>query len=456
MDRPAAGWSVTLRLVLVRHGLSSFNLERRIQGRDDLSQLSEQGQEQARRCGEALRGIDLSVVYCSPLRRAADTARQLIQSHGGATQLIERDDLLEIDLSPWSGLRRDQLQHHDPEGERRWREEPHRLELQGADGQSYNPVLDLMEQADGFVDTLLRRHATAVDADGLETVLVVAHNGILRCLLLRLLGLPASGFARLRLDNASISVLNLQRTAGADPSVQIESLNSTFHLDQPLPPRGQGPRMVLVRHGETDWNREGRFQGQIDIPLNANGLAQAEAASQFLAKVPLSRAYTSPMARPRQTAERILAKHTGVPLTCHSGLVEIGHGLWEGQLEREIAATWPELLAEWKRAPHTVQMPEGENLQQVWDRSLEAWQRIAHSLQSDETALVVAHDAVNKTILCALLGLGPEAIWAVKQGNGGVTVVDYPRGGAASPVVSGLNFTGHLGGVLDRTAAGAL
>ena len=149
-------------------------------------------------------------------------------------------------------------------------------------------------------------------------------------------------------------------------------------------------------------------------------------------------------------------KHAGVPLTCHSGLVEIGHGLWEGQLEREIAATWPDLLTQWKCAPHTVQMPEGENLQQVWDRSLEAWHRIARSLQPDETALVVAHDAVNKTILCSLLGLGPEAIWSVKQGNGGVTVVDYPHGGAASPVVSGLNFTGHLGGVLDRTAAGAL
>jgi phosphoserine phosphatase len=103
-----------------------------------------------------------------------------------------------------------------------------------------------------------------------------------------------------------------------------------------------------------------------------------------------------------------------------------------------------------------VQMPEGENLQQVWDRSLAAWNSIARSLDPQETALVVAHDAVNKTILCALLGLGPEAIWSVKQGNGGVTVIDYPAGSEATPVVSGLNFTGHLGGVLDRTAAGAL
>ena len=67
-----------------------------------------------------------------------------------------------------------------------------------------------------------------------------------------------------------------------------------------------------------------------------------------------------------------------------------------------------------------------------------------------------SHDAVNKTILCALLGLTPADIWMVKQGNGGVSVVDYPQGPEGPAVVSCLNLTGHLGGVLDHTAAGAL
>jgi len=105
-------------------------------------------------------------------------------------------------------------------------------------------------------------------------------------------------------------------------------------------------------------------------------------------------------------------------------------------------------------------MPGGETIQDVWDRSLEGWNRIAASLDPEETALVVAHDAVNKTILCALLcallGLSPADIWAVKQGNGGVTVIDYPHGPDEPPVVVCLNQTAHLGGVLDRTAAGAL
>jgi broad specificity phosphatase PhoE len=213
---------------------------------------------------------------------------------------------------------------------------------------------------------------------------------------------------------------------------------------------------VLVRHGETDWNREGRFQGQIDIPLNPTGISQAHAARRFLTEVKIDRAYTSSMSRPRQTAEVILADHPGVPLTSTDGLREIGHGLWEGRLEEEIAAGWPQLLADWKRAPETVQMPEGETVQDVWDRSLRTWLAIARSLASDETALVVAHDAVNKTILCALMGLKPADIWSVKQGNGGVTVIDYPDTVEGAPVLACLNLTNHLGGVLDRTAAGAL
>ncbi len=436
--------------MLVRHGLSSFNQEHRIQGRDDLSALTEAGEVQARRTGKALAELPFAAVYSSPLRRASATTAALLARHGAAPAPVLDDDLLEIDLAPWSGLLRSEVRAVDPEQERRWREAPQTLELRRVDGSTYFPVPELMEQAGRFADRLLARHGDD------DTVLVVAHNAILRCLVLHLLGLPASGFLRLRLDNASISVLNLVRGTGGRPSVQLESLNGTAHLGTALPPAGPGCRLLLVRHGETDWNREGRFQGQIDIPLNAHGLAQAEAARAFLAPVPLQRAYSSDMSRPLRTAEVVLGSHPGVPLTTCRGLREIGHGLWEGRLESEIAAGWPDLLAAWKRTPETVQMPEGETIGGVSERSLQAWNRIVAGLDPQETVLVVAHDAVNKTILCALLGLTPADIWAIKQGNGGVTVIDYPRGATAPPVVSALNLTAHLGGVIDRTAAGAL
>ena len=450
---------MSLRILLVRHGLSSFNLEHRIQGRDDLSSLTDEGVKQALATGEALRDLPLTAAYSSPLRRAHDTATALLAAHGGGLEPQLDDDLLEVDLAPWSGLLSSEVRERFPEAHRTWSLHPEQLQLQRADGSSYAPIPELMAQAKRFADHLLERHDPAAATP--QTVLVVGHNAILRCLLLSLLGLPASGFRRLRLDNASLSVLNLSAAEGGAVTVQIESLNGTTHLHpevcgSTLPAKGAGPRMLLVRHGETDWNRQGRFQGQIDIPLNSHGHAQAAAAGEFLQKVSFDRAYTSSMSRPRQTAEGILKHHPGVPLTSVSDLVEIGHGQWEGCLEQEIAASWGELLADWKRAPETVQMPDGETIHDVWDRSLRGWNTIASSLHSDETALVVAHDAVNKTILCALLGLNAADIWAVKQGNGGVTVIDYPHGADQPPVVVCLNQTAHLGGVLDRTAAGAL
>jgi len=450
---------VSLRILLVRHGLSSFNLEHRIQGRDYLSSLTEEGVKQALATGEALRDLSLTAAYSSPLRRAHDTATALLAAHGGGLEPQLDDDLLEVDLAPWSGLLSSDVRERFPEAHHTWTHHPELLQLQRADGSTYAPIPELMAQAQRFVARLLEHHDPAASAP--QTVLVVGHNAILRCLLLSLLSLPASGFRRLRLDNASLSVLNLTAEEGGGVSVQIESLNGTTHLHSEvcastLPAKGPGPRLLLVRHGETDWNRQGRFQGQIDIPLNSNGHAQAAAAGRFLSRVGFDRAYTSSMSRPRQTAEGILNHHPGVPLTSVSDLVEIGHGEWEGCLEQEIAASWGPLLAAWKQAPETVQMPEGETIHDVWDRSLRGWNSIAASLHADETALVVAHDAVNKTILCALLGLSPADIWAVKQGNGGVTVIDYPHGPDQPPVVVCLNQTAHLGGVLDRTAAGAL
>ena len=119
-------------------------------------------------------------------------------------------------------------------------------------------------------------------------------------------------------------------------------------------------------------------------------------------------------------------------MTSCPGLVEIGHGAWEGCLEEEIRAGWPDLLAAWQSLPHTVEMP-GEEAKRFSRSGIARCRPLPGSWRAWrwETALVVAHDAVNKTILCHLLGLGPADIWAVKQGNGGVSVIDYSwrRGG---------------------------
>ena len=101
-------------------------------------------------------------------------------------------------------------------------------------------------------------------------------------------------------------------------------------------------------------------------------------------------------------------------------------------------------------------MPEGENLQQVWERAIATWNEIVatYAEATPKTGIVVAHDAINKVILCYLLGLQPADFWKIKQGNGAVSVIDYPQG--KPPVLQAINITSHLGGILDQTAAGAL
>ena len=443
---------MTLRLLLVRHGLSSFNRERRIQGRNDLSTLTTDGQQQAIKTGQVLSKLPINAVYSSPLKRAAATTSKLLEECSHEQKPIFDEGLLEIELGPWSGMTADEVKEKFPAIYKTWQTKPEELILKRSDGSEFKPIQELIDQAADFLQRLLKVHSPKEN----KTILIVAHNAILRCIVLHLLGYPKQGFRRIQLDNASLSILNLKPSQLQPYEVQLECLNSTTHLNPSLPKKKEGPRIILVRHGETDWNLQGRFQGQIDIPLNKNGKEQAKAAGSFLSILNIDKAFSSAMTRPRQTAEAILEYQPNQYIELKKGLIEIGHGLWEGKLESEIKKEWSDLLKVWQSHPEKVQMPEGESIQEVWVRSVKCWQEIASNLTRDETALVVAHDAVNKTILCHLLGLTPSDIWMIKQGNGCVTIIDIVDEPSKPDVITCLNLTSHLGGVIDCTAAGAL
>ena len=173
-------------------------------------------------------------------------------------------------------------------------------------------------------------------------------------------------------------------------------------------------RILLARHGETPWNAEGRYQGQEDIALSPVGLAQARALGERLRELPITRAVASPLSRARQTAELALGQRD-LPLTLDPGLMEIAHGTWEGLLASEIRERDPELLRAWREAPHEVLMPEGESLQHVLDRAWPALERACSGLGADDTLLVVAHDAVNRVLLCRILGIPLARLWGFRQ-----------------------------------------
>lgn len=174
-------------------------------------------------------------------------------------------------------------------------------------------------------------------------------------------------------------------------------------------------RILLARHGETPWNAEGRYQGQEDIPLSPVGEAQARGLGERLRDVWIDRAVASPLSRALRTAQLALGEQRALLLTTDDGFMEIAHGEWEGLLAHEIHERDPERLRAWRETPHEVLMPQGESLQHVLDRAWPALQRACDGMDADQTLLVVAHDAVNRVLLCRILGLPLHRLWSFRQ-----------------------------------------
>ena len=187
-------------------------------------------------------------------------------------------------------------------------------------------------------------------------------------------------------------------------------------------------RILLARHGETPWNAEGRYQGQIDIPLSPVGEGQANALGQRLKDVRIDRAVASPLARATRTAQLALGVARASRLGLDAGFLEIAHGEWEGLLASEIATRDPDRLRAWREAPDTVLMPgeRGESLQMVLERAWLALARACEGLGDDDTLLVVAHDAVNRVLLARVLGLPLARLWSFRQAPTTLNLLEGP------------------------------
>lgn len=204
-------------------------------------------------------------------------------------------------------------------------------------------------------------------------------------------------------------------------------------------------RLLLARHGETKWNLEGRYQGQVDTELSDLGQTQGEKLGESLRVMPIDAVLASPLRRARETAE-YCAKWHGLPVVADADLTEIAHGAWEGKLVAEVAHADGDRLTAWRTKPQTVTMPQGESLHDVARRVERALAR--YRTQYDgKTLLAVAHDAVNKVALCRILGLDLSHFWQIQQDNGCVNVLTYDGGWR----VLAVNVNTHLGCLYSQT-----
>jgi broad specificity phosphatase PhoE len=144
----------------------------------------------------------------------------------------------------------------------------------------------------------------------------------------------------------------------------------------PVPAPASGARLYLIRHGQTDWNIEGRYQGQCDPPLNDAGCAQALALARRLRRARLDLLFSSPLRRALHTAEAIAA-HLDIPVVVDARLMEIHLGEWQDRLTPDIAAAWPVEFQRWLSAPWAMTPPGGESPRQVQQRVTSALAEIA-------------------------------------------------------------------------------
>ena len=162
--------------------------------------------------------------------------------------------------------------------------------------------------------------------------------------------------------------------------------------------------LILVRHGETEWNRTGRCQGIADIELNENGRRQVRELALSLREESIAAIYSSDLKRALSTAEEI-AWHHGLEVNIDTDLREMNQGDLEGLLFTEIRERYADVLRNWRESPETLKLPKGESLVEVEERAWNAFQKFQR-LHHGHTVVAVSHNLTITALLCKITGAG--------------------------------------------------
>ncbi len=198
--------------------------------------------------------------------------------------------------------------------------------------------------------------------------------------------------------------------------------------------------LYLIRHGTTDSNLQGKFQGCIDIPLNRRGLSQAEYLGKRFAAVPIEVVYASQLIRARKTAEAVAAPH-GLPVLIDPQLAEINLGEMEGKTSAENAKIFPDAIRTLAEDPAAFAAPGGESSRQVYDRIRKAIARIVEE-NAGKTIAVVSHGFSIQTYLHYASGKAFEKLEKLIVGNTAVCCFQFED--PEKPKIVFLNDQSHL------------
>jgi probable phosphoglycerate mutase len=180
-------------------------------------------------------------------------------------------------------------------------------------------------------------------------------------------------------------------------------------------------KLYVVRHGETEWNKEEIFRGRKDVPLNRTGLEQAEKAGKYFAGKPVERVLSSPLARAAQTAQAV-SRTTGVPVEPTEQLTDINFGIWEGRSLKEVEKTFPSDLDLWRRSPEHLLVEGGETLAAVRERVWDCIRKIGAGKAG--SVVVATHRVICKVIVLSCLGIDNSHFWDMRFDPASITLLE--------------------------------
>lgn len=198
-------------------------------------------------------------------------------------------------------------------------------------------------------------------------------------------------------------------------------------------------RLLLTRHGQTDWNIAGRYQGHSDVPLNQIGQSQATQIAKRLSKETIHAIYTSDLSRAANTAQAIADFHQ-LEIKKNSRWRELAFGDWEGMTHQEMSAHSPKLFEAWMKDSLNISTPNGETLAQLAKRVNSASDDLK-SQHKDQTVLVVSHSGALQSLLSAILGVDLNRYWQFRISQTSLSELTVYED---SVTLSLLNDTSHL------------
>ncbi|XP_013613475.1 PREDICTED: probable 2-carboxy-D-arabinitol-1-phosphatase isoform X2 [Brassica oleracea var. oleracea] len=416
------------RVVLVRHGQSTWNEEGRIQGSSDFSVLTNKGESQADISRQMLIEDSFDVCFTSPLKRSKKTAEIIWGSR--EAEMIFNYDLREIDLYSFQGLLKKEGKSKFGEAFRQWQEDPANFVIDG-----HYPVRELWSRARSCWNGVLAHES--------NSVLVVAHNAVNQALVSTAIGLGTEYFRRLLQSNCGVSVLDFTpRADGGSPHVCLNRLNQT--PSSPLAGGSSGGKkaskqIILVCHGQSD-----NEASTNDQPMNMLGVIQSQKTAELLLDLRVTSIVCSSTTASIEAAGVISRVQEAAGCLGVDSVPRYVNTKQMNELDVEdvILKSNKDTQRGW------LSQLDEETVSTLWNRSKKAWKSLLDKLSNEDTGdamVVVGSSVAHISLIAQCLNLEKKCPGLFHLDAGSISVIDFPDGPIQRGVIRCTNYTAHLG-----------